>query len=106
MRNRNVVGIDVVRCFNSGRLRRQVRDDLMAEEIEIDPVIGATTFFTFEHIAIKPAGGIEIVYWKSKMEKIFHTIDALTVEAAAVNSLTTRKPDSSAPCIHDGMLER
>lgn len=63
MRNGDVMAIDgvVVQAF----LRRgpgfQVDDELMAVQIEVDPLIGAPAFFAAKDIAVKSAGFVEII---------------------------------------------
>ena len=46
-----------------------MRDDLMAVKIEIDPMRGAPPFRTPKQLAVKSAGGGEIVHGKRKMER-------------------------------------
>jgi hypothetical protein len=47
----------------------EMGDDLVAEEIEIDPVFGASAFAAIEEIAVESAGGGEVVDGKSEMER-------------------------------------
>jgi hypothetical protein len=43
-------------------------DDLMAEEIEVDPFVRAPALGAAEQAAIEAAGGLEIVDRKSEVE--------------------------------------
>ncbi|GGO99693.1 hypothetical protein GCM10011329_33760 [Stakelama pacifica] len=45
-----------------------MRDDLMPEQIEIDPAIGAAPFGTAEHLPIEMPRGIEVVYREGEMK--------------------------------------
>ena len=51
-----------------GRLPVQVGDDLVAEEIEVDPPLVAATFGTSQDPAIEGAGGLEVVHGKGEMK--------------------------------------
>ena len=44
-------------------------DDLVAEEIEIDPMLSASTFAAAEQFAVKVAGGGKVVDRKGKVER-------------------------------------
>src|ERR1700679_1479656 len=46
----------------------EVRYDLVAEEIEVDPVVGAAAFGTAEDGAVEVAGSGEVVYGKGDVE--------------------------------------
>jgi len=45
-----------------------MRDNLMAEKIKIDPMIGLPACFTTQQIAIKIPGGVQIRYRESQMK--------------------------------------
>lgn len=45
MRNRNVVGVNFVFVPDAGGFRREMRDDLVSEQIKINPLVGASAFF-------------------------------------------------------------
>jgi hypothetical protein len=45
-----------------------VGDDLVAVEIEIDPIGGGTAFGTAEQIAVESARGGDVVNWKCKVK--------------------------------------
>ncbi|MNO91853.1 hypothetical protein D3C76_834100 [compost metagenome] len=47
--------------FLRGVFRRQVNDQLMAEKVEIDPMIAGATFFEAEHMAIEIPSGRQVV---------------------------------------------
>src|SRR4051812_22570890 len=107
MRHGNVIGVHMVGCFHARGFRSEVSDDLVAKKIEVYPSIRAPSFLTFEDAAVKFARGIEIVDRKGKMKKIVHTVDDCTPAVTErVTSSTARSPDSSAPCIHEGLFER
>ncbi len=72
MRDRNRVCIDRVAHLHAGRVRSKVRNDLVAIQIEVDPLIVAASLFTFQHAAIKLARSSKVVNWKRKVEKIVH----------------------------------
>lgn len=50
----------------------QMQRQLMAKEIEIDPGIRAAPFLATKHVAVEPAGLIEIGDVKGEMEKRLH----------------------------------
>jgi hypothetical protein len=70
VRDGDVVAIDgiAVRVFGDCGSGLEVGDDLVAEEVEVDPVIGAAAFGTAENLAIKEAGGGEIVDGKGDVK--------------------------------------
>lgn len=43
------------------RLRLQMRDDLVAEEIEVDPLRGAAALATTQRRAIEAASGVKVI---------------------------------------------
>ncbi|MNY83358.1 hypothetical protein D3C86_2260740 [compost metagenome] len=45
---------------------------LVAEEIEIDPGVRAAPFLAAEHVAVEPAGVVEVLHVVGKMEKRLH----------------------------------
>jgi hypothetical protein len=59
----------VMRC-RSGTASLQVRDNLMPEEVEVDPVRGAAAFRTAQRGSVERARGIQIVDGKSDVEWI------------------------------------
>ncbi len=106
MRHGHIVGVDVIgrtyACFS----RSEMRNDLVAVEVEIDPVVRAAAFFAFENAAVKLAGRFEVIDRKSEVKQIFHIVVARVAAGAAVISDTVRRPDCNAPCIHEEVSER
>ncbi len=51
------------------RFRRKVGDDLMTVEVEIDPMVGASTFGAAKQIAVEATSGGEVVDGKGEMER-------------------------------------
>ena len=49
-------------------LRFVVRDDLVAEEVEVDPGIGAAAFSAAENRAVKVTGSGQVVYGEGDVE--------------------------------------
>lgn len=68
MRHRNIVAVDRIAVLFSGTPRRKMRDDLMTEQIEVNPAIGTTALFTSEHLSIKRSRGRKAVDGKGQME--------------------------------------
>jgi hypothetical protein len=62
--------MSVHRIGQASRARRRikVRNDLMAKQVEIDPVIAAPSLFTTQHAAIKSAGGVKVMDRKGEMK--------------------------------------
>jgi hypothetical protein len=57
----------------------EMGDDLMAEEIEVDPLSGAAAFWAAEDFSVKGAGGVKVVDRKgyvkrSERHRIHHTM--------------------------------
>jgi hypothetical protein len=53
-----------------------VDDELVAEQIEVDPLVGTSAFFTTEYIAVKSTGLDEVVDGDGYVErsKLLHVI--------------------------------
>ena len=66
MRHRDVVVVDRVRRFRGAR--REVRDDLVAIQVEVDPAVRAAPLAAAQHAAIESARRSEIVDWESEVE--------------------------------------
>jgi hypothetical protein len=64
----NLISVNGVRGLRSVRAKREMRDDLMSEEIEIDPVIGAPTFGASKEFAVKAARCTKVVNWECEVE--------------------------------------
>ncbi len=65
-----MVSIDPIPHTYPRGIRRQVRDYLMTEQIEINPLIGAPRFLAFQYTAVKLPRCAKIVNGKSQMERI------------------------------------
>ena len=68
MRHGNVVGVDFVLMTNARAFRREMRDDLMTVQIEIDPLIRASAFRAAQNAAVKSARFFQIFYGKCQMK--------------------------------------
>ncbi len=66
MADRHVVAVDRARVAVAGFVRRQVRNDLVAVEIEVDPVRRTTAFRAAEQRAVELARGFEAVDGKGR----------------------------------------
>ncbi len=51
-----------------------MRDDLVAEEIEIDPLLGAASLGTSENRTVKVPGGSEIIDRESEVKRAKHPL--------------------------------
>jgi hypothetical protein len=45
-----------------------MRDDLVAMQVEVDPMLGASAFRAAEQLTIEAASGIEVVDWERDVE--------------------------------------
>ena len=83
--HRHRVAVDRAGLTVAGLFRREMRDDLMAVEIEIDPLVGTAPFRTAEQFAVELARGGEAMNRKRQMKRrqnVFgnaHDGDSLTV---------------------------
>jgi hypothetical protein len=46
-----------------------MRDDLVAAKIEVDPLLGTSSFGAAQEFAVKAARGIEIVDWEGEVKR-------------------------------------
>jgi hypothetical protein len=69
MAHRNVVAIDRVGGLVAGVAGRQVRDDLVAVEVEIDPFVRGTPLGAAEQRAVEVARLLEAVDRKGEVEE-------------------------------------
>ena len=68
--NGNVVPVDrIVMRVVAVRSRLQMRDDLVSEEVEVDPLCGTTSFRTAECPTVKCARGIQVIHGKGNMKR-------------------------------------
>jgi hypothetical protein len=63
-----VIGVDMISRSDTDGIGCEMRDDLMAVEIEVDPPIRAASFLAAEHTRVELAGGFEIMNRKREME--------------------------------------
>ena len=73
VRNRNVVAVDRVAVARSPvapcRVRLVVRDDLMSEEIEVDPMLRAAPLGAPENGAVEVARSLDVVHGKGDVKR-------------------------------------
>ena len=67
-------------------LGREVGDDLVAVEVEIDPMLGAPAFRAAEQLAVKAARGREVVDREGEMEGRQASCRALPAQRIAVQA--------------------
>src|SRR5699024_8441756 len=65
---RDLVAVDRVGQCVTGFAFAQMRGDLVAVEIEIDPVVAFAAFVATERVAVKMPGGFEVADRKGKMK--------------------------------------
>jgi len=68
MRHRHVMAVDCIGGVRHCGPRCQVSNDLVAVEIEVDPMVGTAPFRASDHPAPERAGGSEVVNRESEME--------------------------------------
>ena len=68
MRHRHLLAVDRIGRARAHRVRREMGDDLVAVEVEIDPMVGAAAFGAAEQLAVEAPRGGEIVDRKGKVE--------------------------------------
>src|SRR6202034_2705072 len=70
--DRDVVAVDEIAVGGVARAGcgrgPEVRDDLVAVEVEVDPVVGAAAFGAGEDGAVEVARGVEVVDWEGDVE--------------------------------------
>ena len=64
----DVVAVNVARFGHRAFVGREVRDDLVAVEIEVHPMRAGAAFFAAEEIKIERAAGVEIVGREGEVE--------------------------------------
>ena len=69
MRHGHVLAVDGIGRTAPHLLGREMGDDLMAEQVEIDPMVGAAPFGAAEQPSVEAARGTEVVDRKGKMER-------------------------------------
>jgi hypothetical protein len=68
MRHRDVVAVDRIDRSRAHGIDGQMRDELMAVEVEVDPPVGAAAFAAAEQLTVKPSRGGEVVDGKGQMK--------------------------------------
>jgi hypothetical protein len=68
MGDRHILAIDRICGMGAHRIRRQMGDDLVTVEVEVDPFLSASTFGTAEQISIEAARCGEVVDREGEME--------------------------------------
>nr|WP_172623962.1 hypothetical protein [Rhodanobacter glycinis] len=66
--HRHVVAVDVMRGSGAHFIRRQMRHDLVAVEIEVDPALAGTALGTTQQVAVERARLRQRVDRKGEME--------------------------------------
>lgn len=79
MRHGHVIGIDWIVHPHTGGFGREVRNYLMAVEVEVDPTLGTATLFAAEHSAVKAARLVQVMDGKCEMEWMHRPYDNLFV---------------------------
>ena len=69
MRHRHVLAVDRIARPLARRVRREMGDDLVAVEIEVDPMVGAASLRAAEQLAVEAPRGGKIVDRKGEMER-------------------------------------
>ena len=72
MRHRHLNALDLPGILGHHHRPGDVRRDLVAEEIEVDPGIGAASLGAAEDVAVEPARGREIPDEEGVMEWLRH----------------------------------
>jgi hypothetical protein len=68
MRHGHVIGVDFVAVPHARFFGREMRDDLMPEQIKIDPRVRASAFFAAQYFAVKISRFFQILHGKSQMK--------------------------------------
>jgi len=68
--HRHGVAVDLAGAAMAGLVGREVRDDLVAVEVEVDPRVGRTSLRAAEQAAVEPARGFEGVDGKGEVKRV------------------------------------
>jgi hypothetical protein len=79
VRTRHAMTVNRARCTVAYGRRLQVGDDLVAEQIEIDPGWVAPALVAAEYIPVEHTCGGEVVHRECKMKIGCHRLDRLMV---------------------------
>lgn len=92
MRHRNVMAIDGI--FDRNRLCRgiEMRDDLVPEQVEVDPLSGASPFGTAQYTAIKGARRRQIVNGKGQVKGSDHRNTLANLAVPRDSALVNKHP--------------
>ena len=69
VRHRHVVAVHRIRVVGAGFGRAQMGNDLVAEEVEVDPFAAAAAFRAAEHAAVKRARTRQVVDREGKVKR-------------------------------------
>jgi hypothetical protein len=72
MRHRHVMAVDRVGRLRRARVRRQMRDDLVPEQVEVDSRIARPPLRTAQHTTVKGARRGKVMDGKGEMERTRH----------------------------------
>ena len=72
MRHRNQHALDLAGVLGRRHAAGGVGGDLVAEEVEVHPGLGAAAFAAAEDLAIEPAGGLEVADEEGEVERLGH----------------------------------
>ena len=68
MGHRHLVAVDLVANTGADSIGRQMRDNLMAMEIEVDPMVSAAALRAVEQAPVEVARGSQVVDRKGNMK--------------------------------------
>jgi hypothetical protein len=68
VRDGYVVAVDRIAGALAGRVRDQVRDELVAAQVPVDPGVGAAALRAAEHVAVEVSGVGQVVHRDREME--------------------------------------
>ena len=71
MEGRNLVAIDFV-ALHDGRIVDEMSDDLVTEEVEVDPLVAAPADSTPDDVTVERLGPGEVVDGKGEVERTHH----------------------------------
>ncbi|NBS95806.1 MAG: hypothetical protein EBT08_06580 [Betaproteobacteria bacterium] len=74
MSNRDLIAIDGIGCIEPTLIGRQMRNDLVAKEIKIDPFGRASALGAAQQFAIKSAGSDQIVDGEGEVKGSLHEV--------------------------------
>ncbi len=96
-----MVPVDLVRDRNRLRRRVEMRDDLVAVEVEVDPLVARPPLGTAENVAVEAASGGEIMDRKGEVERaerhvvLLHPVSVHVTRFAHNHHSDERRDDGS-----------